>query len=46
LRYRHAILEQGDMKDGDVLLREFLGRDANSDAFFRRLGIARPPSPK
>jgi len=41
LRYRRAILEQGDMKDGDALLREFLGRDANSGAFFKKLGITR-----
>ena len=39
LRYRDAILAQGDMKDGDALLREFLGREPNSDAFFRMLNI-------
>jgi len=41
VRFRNTILAQGDMKDGDALLREFLGRDANSDAFFRKLNISR-----
>jgi len=39
VRFRNAILAQGDMKDGDVLVREFLGREPNSDAFFRKLNI-------
>lgn len=37
--YRRAILEQGSAKDPDELLNEFLGRPANSDAFFKKLGI-------
>jgi thimet oligopeptidase len=37
--YRHAILEQGNMKEALDLLREFLGREPNSDAFFKKLGI-------
>ena len=39
MRYRNAILSQGDLKDGDALLREFLGREPNSDAFFKKLNI-------
>lgn len=38
-RYRRIILEQGNMKDALDLLREFLGREPNADAFFRKLGI-------
>ena len=38
-RYRNVILEQGGMKDPLTLLREFLGRDPNSDAFFKKLGL-------
>ncbi|OFZ22926.1 MAG: hypothetical protein A2X94_14940 [Bdellovibrionales bacterium GWB1_55_8] len=39
IAYRRSILEQGKMVDPQVLLREFLGREPNSDAFFRKLGI-------
>ncbi len=38
-RYRKFILEQGNMKDAIDILREFLGREPNSDAFFKKLGI-------
>jgi thimet oligopeptidase len=38
-RYRKVILEQGNMKDPIVLLREFLGRSPKPDAFFKKLGI-------
>jgi thimet oligopeptidase len=38
-RYRHAVLEQGNMKDAIDLLREFLGREPNADAFFKKLGL-------
>lgn len=38
-RYRRAILEQGNMKDALDLLKEFLGREPNSDAFFKMLGL-------
>jgi thimet oligopeptidase len=38
-RYRSVILEQGSMKDALTLLREFLGRDPNPEAFFRKLGL-------
>lgn len=38
-RYRAEILEKGGMQDADQLLKNFLGRKPNSDAFFRYLGI-------
>lgn len=38
-RYRRTILEQGSMKDAIDLLRQFLGREPNSDAFFKKIGI-------
>jgi thimet oligopeptidase len=38
-KYRSVILENGDMKDAIDLLREFLGREPNSDAFFKYLHI-------
>lgn len=38
-QYRKIILEQGNMKDAIDLLREFLGREPNSDAFFKKLHI-------
>ncbi|MBL7670384.1 MAG: hypothetical protein JNM39_07845 [Bdellovibrionaceae bacterium] len=39
LRYRETILAQGNMKDPMELLKAFLGRDPNSDAFFKMLGF-------
>ena len=38
-KYREVILESGNMKDALDLLREFLGREPNSEAFFRKLHI-------
>ncbi|MFA6363045.1 M3 family metallopeptidase [Methanoregula sp.] len=40
--YRHWILEQGNMQDGTVLLKGFLGREPGMDVFYERLHI-RPP---
>jgi Zn-dependent oligopeptidase len=37
--YRRKILERGGSVDGDVLVRDFLGREPNSDAFLRELGL-------
>ncbi|NNL71486.1 MAG: Zn-dependent oligopeptidase [Acidimicrobiia bacterium] len=37
--YRRVILEQGGTKDADDLLREFLGREPNNQAFLRNLGL-------
>lgn len=39
LRYRKIILESGGMKEASELLTEFLGREPNSDAFFKNLGL-------
>ncbi len=37
--YRTGILERGGIVDGDVLIREFLGREPRSEAFMRDLGL-------
>jgi thimet oligopeptidase len=39
LRYRTNILEPGNMKDASELLRDFLGRQPNTEAFFKKLHI-------
>jgi thimet oligopeptidase len=36
-RYRKWILEQGNMRDPDLLLKEFLGRELSTEAFFKKL---------
>lgn len=36
-RYRHTVLEKGGSVDPNVLLEQFLGRPANSDAFYMDL---------
>jgi len=40
--YRHWILEPGNMQDGDVLLRGFLGKEPGMDVFYERLHIPVP----
>ncbi|MEX0782636.1 MAG: M3 family metallopeptidase [Dehalococcoidia bacterium] len=37
--YRRTILERGGSVDGDQLVRDFLGRDPNNEAFLRGLGL-------
>ncbi len=37
--YRRLILERGGAVDGDVLVRDFLGREPNMAAFLRDLGL-------
>ncbi|MXW26410.1 MAG: Zn-dependent oligopeptidase, partial [Dehalococcoidia bacterium] len=37
--YRGTVLERGGSVDGDQLVRDFLGREPNSDAFLRGLGL-------
>src|SRR5207248_474545 len=37
--YREAILAKGRIEDPDALLREFLGRDPNENAFLRLVGV-------
>jgi thimet oligopeptidase len=38
-RYRDTILAQGNMKDAIELLKDFLGREPSSEAFFKMLGL-------
>jgi len=38
-KYRREILEQGNMKDPLVLIKNFLGREPNNKAFFKSLGL-------
>jgi thimet oligopeptidase len=38
--YRAKILEQGGSRDASDMLRDFLGREPNKDAFLTHLGIA------
>ena len=38
-RYRRHILEPGKMRDADELLREFLGRAPNNQAFLDKIGV-------
>ncbi|ATY67372.1 metallopeptidase MepB [Cordyceps militaris] len=40
LRYRHIVLERGGSRPEMDLLKEFLGREPNSDAFFKDIGLA------
>jgi thimet oligopeptidase len=39
LEYRRKVLERGGSIDGDVLVREFLGREPNNEAFLKNLGL-------
>ena len=39
LRYRRIILEKGGTEDPISLVREFLGRESNSSAFLRSMGL-------
>ena len=39
LEYRREVLERGGAIDGDVLVRTFLGREPNSEAFLKNLGL-------
>lgn len=38
-RYRETVLAQGNMKDALEVLKEFLGREPSSEAFFKMLGL-------
>ena len=38
-RYRELVIGRGGSKDPNELLKDFLGREPNSDAFFKDLGI-------
>ena len=39
LAYRRLILEPGGSRDGDALVRDFLGREPTPDAFLHHLGL-------
>lgn len=39
LEYRAKVLERGGSVDGDVLVRDFLGREPNNEAFLKNLGL-------
>ncbi|HMO95449.1 MAG TPA: M3 family metallopeptidase, partial [Tepidiformaceae bacterium] len=39
MHYRKTILERGGTVDGDQLVRDFLGREPNNEAFLRGLGL-------
>ena len=39
LEYRRKVLERGGSVDGAVLVRDFLGREPNNEAFLRHLGL-------
>ncbi len=39
-RYRHAVLEKGGGQDELKTVADFLGREPNTDAFYKDLGIA------
>ncbi|MDO9325208.1 MAG: hypothetical protein Q7T80_09665 [Methanoregula sp.] len=39
LKFRHAILENGNMENGDLLLVNFLGREPGVEALYTYIGI-------
>ena len=39
MRYRKIILEKGGTEDPLSLVKEFLGREPNSNAFLRSMGL-------
>lgn len=43
-RYRHTVLERGGSQDEMETLKQFLGREPNSDAFFEDLGLSKKSS--
>ncbi|KAK1992171.1 metallopeptidase MepB [Colletotrichum falcatum] len=45
-RYRYAILEKGGSQDEMQTLREFLGREPKSDAFYIELGLSKHQPPR
>ncbi|KAK0266355.1 metalloendopeptidase [Friedmanniomyces endolithicus] len=49
-RYRHAVLEKGGSQDEMETLKQFLGREPSTEAFYKELGISsqalNPPIPQ
>lgn len=39
-KYRKMVLEYGGSKDENEMLKEILGREPNSEAFYKELGLA------
>lgn len=39
MRYRKVILEEGNMREPMDLIKSFLGREPNNEAFFKSLGV-------
>lgn len=39
-KYRKLILQRGGSTDENLMLKEFLGREPNSENFYRELGLA------
>jgi Zn-dependent oligopeptidase len=39
LRYREVVLKPGSSKEGMEIMREFLGREANAEAWYREIGM-------
>lgn len=40
-RYRHAVLERGGSQDEMQSLKDFLGREPNTEAFYKELGLSK-----
>lgn len=40
-RYRHTVLEKGGSQDEMETLKEFLGREPSTEAFYRELGLSK-----
>lgn len=45
-RYRHTVLERGGSIDEMEFLKEFLGREPSSEAFYQELGLSSNSSTK
>ena len=39
-RYRHTVLERGGSQDEMKTLVDFLGREPNTEAFYKELGLS------
>ena len=39
IEYRRQVLERGGSVDGDVFVRDFLGREPNNEAFLKNIGL-------
>jgi thimet oligopeptidase len=42
MKFRQEILARGNMEDGSVLLKKFLGKEPGVEALYERLGIKIP----